>query len=135
MADPYVDRIREDLAAMRRSLGFRQPFAWEHVWANLALALAGAVVAVLTALTGISSAPLTRGSAGHWAYIGVVIIPPLLVLAILAAVAQMIAGLVAPSITYESAGFLVDGWLMVGGLSSATVMAWQLRSRSAHVAN
>lgn len=211
MTDAHVDRVREDLAAMRLTLGFRLPFEREHVWANLALALAGAVVAALTGWTSLSSAPTTRGSLGHWMYIGLVIIPPLLVLGMMAAVAHrrrdsapllwresrrawpvaavaallylgftawavnrgvaagtittstlflaglfplvaaiadrglrhtlgwavatMVAGIVAPSGTYENAGLLVGGWLIIGGLSSAAVMAWQLRSRSEHVAD
>jgi hypothetical protein len=51
------------------------------------------------------------------------------------AACTMIAGLVAPSATYESAGLLVGGWLIVGGLLSAAVMAWQLRSGCEHVAD
>lgn len=49
--------------------------------------------------------------------------------------ATMIAGIIVPFGTYENAGLLVGGWLIVGGLSSAAVMAWQLRSRSERVAN
>jgi hypothetical protein len=48
------------------------------------------------------------------------------------AVATMAAGLTAPSGTYQNAGLLVGGWLIAGGLSSAAVMAWQLRNRSKH---
>lgn len=211
MADTNVDRVHEDLAVMRLALGFRLPFEREHVWANLALALVGAIVAALTGCTSISSAPTARGSVGHWTYIGLVIIPPLLVLGMMAmlthgrkdsspllrresrrawpvgaiaallylgfeawavgrgaaagtitastlfltglfllttaladrglrhtlgwAAATMIAGLIAPLGTYENAGLLVGGWLIGGGLSSAAVMAWQLRSRSEHVAH
>ncbi len=47
----------------------------------------------------------------------------------------MIAGLIAPSGTYENAGLLIGSWLIVGGLSSSAVMAWQLSGRSEHVAH
>jgi len=211
MSQAQVDRVREDLAAMQRVLGFRLLFGREHVWVNLVLALAGLVVAAVTEWTNISSVPSVRGSGAHWAYIGLVTLPALLVLGMLAAVAHgrkdaaplvwqesrrtwavaavavplylsfaawavsrgasagaitactlflaglftfvgaisdrrmrhtlgwaastMIAGLVAPSATYESAGLLVGGWLIVGGLSSAAMMAWQLRSGSEYVAD
>jgi hypothetical protein len=211
MSQAQVDRVSEDLAAMRRVLGFRVPFEREHVWANLALAVAGLTVAVVTEWTNISSVPAVPGSGAHWAYIGLVTVPALLVLAMLAAMAHrrkdaasllwresrrawvaaaiavpvylgftawavsrgasagmlssstlflaglfsflgaiadrgmrhalgwavstMIAGVVAPSAIYESAGLLVGGWLLAGGLSSAAVMAWQLKTGSEHGAD
>jgi hypothetical protein len=211
MSQAQVDRVREDLSVMQRVLGFRHRFGREHVWANLALALAGLVVSVITQWTGISSVPTARGSGAHWGYIGLVCLPGLLVLGMLVAVARwrkaaapffwwesrralivaavavplylgfvawavgrgasagavtastlflaglfpflaaiadksmhytlgwaastMIAGLAAPSATYETAGLLVGGWLIAGGLSSAALMAWQLRNGSEHVAD
>jgi hypothetical protein len=208
MRDPDVDRVYEDLAAMRMALGFQSPFEREHVVANLSLAVVGAVVAALTAWTNVSSIPTTRGTAEHWMYICLVIFPAPLVLGTMAlvarrrrdsarlfwresrrawpvaavvgllylgftawavsrgaaagtitastlflaglyllatalaarglrhtlgwAVATMAAGLIAPSGTYQLAGLLVGGWLIAGGLSSAAVMAWQLRNRSKH---
>ncbi len=211
MSEIYLDRVREDLAAMRRALGMRLPFEQGHIWANLALALAGAIVVALTRWTSLSSVPTTRGSLGHWMYMGVVTIPPLLALGVMAVIAHrrrdsapllwrdsrqawpvaavaaflylgfmawavnrgasagtitastlflaglfllapalvdrslrhtigwatatMIAGLSAPLGTYESAGLLIGGWLIAGGLSSAAIMVWQLRSRSENVAH
>ena len=88
MSQAQIDRVREDLAAMRRVLRFRLRFEREHVWANLVLALAGLVVAAVTEWTSISSVPSVRGSGVHWAYIGLVTVPALLALGVLAAVAH-----------------------------------------------
>ena len=49
------------------------------------------------------------------------------------AISTMAAGAVAPWVRYESAVLLAGGWLILGGLSTAVIMAWQLRSRSEHV--
>ena len=49
------------------------------------------------------------------------------------AASTMLAGVIAPWASYESAGLLAGGWLILGGLSTAIVMAWQLRSGVEHV--
>ena len=168
----------------------------------------GVAVAAITAGTDISLKPVVRGSAVHWAYIGLLIVPVFLVLGVMAVVARrrrevaplfwrecrqswaiagiaaplyigftiwavrsglsastltcgtlflvgfvsllggiadrtrrftlgyaittMVAGAVAPLASYESAGLLAGGWLILGGLSTAVIMAWQLRSRNEH---
>jgi hypothetical protein len=43
------------------------------------------------------------------------------------AVATMLAGFFAPLSTYSNAGIVVGGWLLLGGLSTAGLVAWQLR--------
>jgi len=48
------------------------------------------------------------------------------------AISTMAAGAVAPWARYESAGLLAGGWLILGGLSTAVILAWQLRNRSEH---
>ena len=45
------------------------------------------------------------------------------------AAATMLAGFVAPLVTYERAGVLVGAWLFCGGLSTALTMVLQLRDR------
>ncbi len=60
MNEIHLNRVREDLAAMRLTLGLQLRFERGHVWANLGLALAGAVVAALTGWTSLSSVPTAR---------------------------------------------------------------------------
>jgi hypothetical protein len=48
------------------------------------------------------------------------------------AIATILAGAYSPLGTYDNAGIIVGGWLFLGGLSSAGIMAWQLRNRSSH---
>jgi len=48
------------------------------------------------------------------------------------AVSTMLAGAGSLVCSYASAGILVGGWLFLGGLSSAGIMAWQLGNRSGH---
>jgi hypothetical protein len=50
------------------------------------------------------------------------------------AVSTMLAGTIAPWAGYGSAGLLAGGWLVLGGLSTAVIMAWQLRGGGGHVA-
>lgn len=211
MKDAHVDRVREDLELMRVVLGFRAPFEQVQLWANIALAFVGVLIAALTEWTSISSVPSVHGSGAHWAYISLIIIPPILVLGMMAIVAHyrrdaaplawrdarrdwviaaiaapaylgfvawaamrgaslgtttaatlfvtglfallrsvtgkgmdhttgwaastMIAGILAPSVSYGNAGLLAGGWLLVGGLSSAAVMALHVRSTNKHVAD
>jgi hypothetical protein len=51
------------------------------------------------------------------------------------AVSTLLAGVCAPVATYETAGLVAGGWLLLGGLSTASIMAWQLRSRNDHGAH
>jgi hypothetical protein len=51
------------------------------------------------------------------------------------AVSTILAGAVAPLASYESAGILAGGWLILGGLSTAVIMACQLRTEGKHVAH
>jgi hypothetical protein len=46
------------------------------------------------------------------------------------AVATLLAGACAPVGSYGTAGMIVGGWLLLGGLSTAGIMAWQLRNGS-----
>jgi hypothetical protein len=206
-----IERVGEDLAVMRRAMGFGFPFEWEHVWACLALALVGATVAAITLGTGISARPAVSGSTGHLAYVSLLVAPVFLVLGVMAgmarrrraasplfwreqrhawtvalvivplyvgfvvlavrsglaagtltsttlflaglfglsaaifdssqrytlgfAVSTLLAGALAPWARYERAGLLVGGWLVVGGVSTAILMARQLRNGAAHVAD
>ncbi len=206
MSEANLDRVREDLAVMKRATGLRPPFEREHVWINLALAAAGIVVAALTAFTSVAAVPATPGSVAHFAYLALLVVPVLLVFsgmavmahrrkvhapllwresrhsAVVAAVAAslyigflawavwlgvspgdltaatlflagvfslmgalseprrkfvlgwaistMLAGACSPLGTYGNAGILVGGWLLLGGLSTAGILSWQLRNRS-----
>jgi hypothetical protein len=47
-------------------------------------------------------------------------------------VSTLLAGVCAPLATYASAGLVAGGWLLLGGLSTASIMAWQLRGRNDH---
>jgi hypothetical protein len=47
------------------------------------------------------------------------------------AVATLLAGACAPLAAYQSAGILVGGWLLLGGLSTAAILSWQLWQGSA----
>lgn len=51
------------------------------------------------------------------------------------AVATILAGFAALSATYETAGLVVGGWLIAGGLASAAIAASQLRKRSEYEAH
>ena len=44
MSEGNLDRVREDLAAMRQVLGLRPCFGQEHVWVSLALAVVGIIL-------------------------------------------------------------------------------------------
>lgn len=44
MSEGDLDRVREDLAAMRQVLGLRPCFGQEHVCASLALAVIGIAI-------------------------------------------------------------------------------------------
>jgi hypothetical protein len=46
------------------------------------------------------------------------------------AIATMLAGACAPLGSYGSAGLIVGGWLILGSLSTAGIIYWQLRNRS-----
>ncbi len=50
-------------------------------------------------------------------------------------VSTMLAGAICPWVGYEGAGLLVGGWLAFGGVSTAIVMARQLRCEVKHVAD
>jgi bacteriorhodopsin len=211
MSEGNLDRVREDLAAMRQVLGLRPRFGREHVCVSFALAIVGTVVAALTAWTEISVRPTRSGSMAHWVYIALIGVPALLVLTVMSlmarhrkaetpllwresrlswifaaiavplylafiawavkndisagavtaatffvtglfllmdavsdrrrwytlgwAVSTLLAGVCAPMTTYESAGLLAGGWLFLGGISTAAILAWQLRSGSDHAAH
>ncbi len=211
MSEAKLERVREDLEVMRQAMGLRLPFEWEHVWACIAFAIVGVVIAAITSGTGISVKPAVPGSAFHLAYIGLLVVPVCLVLGVLTwvarrrrevaplfwrehrqwwtvaavivplyvgftvwgvrnglsagtltaatfflaglfalaaaipdrskrytlgfAVSTVLAGAVTPWVGYESAGLLVGGWLVLGGISTAIVMARQLRSGGEHVAH
>ncbi|WP_165235191.1 hypothetical protein [Aquisphaera insulae] len=208
MSDSSLDRVREDLAVMRRAVGLGHPFEWEHVWACLALACVGGALAVITAVTGISVKPAAPGSASHLAYLGLLLVPVALALGLMATLGHrrkeaaplfwreqrhswvaavvvvplyvgftiwgvknglaagtltaatfflaglfsvaaavserdrrytlgfglstLLAGAICPWVGYEGAGLLVGGWLALGGVSTAIVMARQLRSGVEH---
>lgn len=208
MGDAKLDRVREDLAVMRRAAGLGLPFEWEHVWSCVALAVVGVGIAAVSVGTGISVRPSVPGSGAHLAYVALLLVPvalafgvmglvarrrrevaplfwrelrlaakvalvavPLVVLFVVSAirgglsagtltaatlflaglfglvngltdtgqrytlgfaVATMLAGLAAPWATYETAGLLAGGWLIVGGLSSALIMARLLGREVAH---
>lgn len=211
MSEKSLEQVREDLAVMRQALGLGLPFEREHVWTCLALSAVGMAVAAITGGTNIAATPVVRGSAAHWAYIGLLVVPVCLVLGVMTVVARcrredapsfwceirqswavaaiavplfigftiwtmmsglsagtltaatlflagmyllmtavagrskrymlgwavstILAGVIAPLASYESAGILAGGWLILGGLSTATIMAWQLRSVNEHVAH
>jgi hypothetical protein len=204
MSQGNLERVREDLAVIRQALGLRLPFEREHVWLNLALAAVGAVVAALTAFTNVAAVPATQGTAAHWTYLALLVVPVLLafsgmavvahrrkarapllwresrqsaVAALVAgplflgfvawawwqglspgaltaatlflaglfallgalleprcryvlgwAVATLLAGVFSPQCTYGTAGVLAGGWLLLGGLSTAGILSWQLRN-------
>lgn len=48
------------------------------------------------------------------------------------AVSTLLAGTCAPVATYENAGLVAGGWLILGGFSTAAIMAWQLQSGNDH---
>jgi hypothetical protein len=43
------------------------------------------------------------------------------------AVATMLAGVCAPLTSHAAAGYLIGGWILLGGLSTAALVAWELR--------
>jgi hypothetical protein len=88
MSESNLDRVREDLAAMRQALGLRPPFEREYVWLSLSLGLVGIAIAALTAWTDISARPATPGSTAHWAYIALIVTPVFLVLAVMSVIAR-----------------------------------------------
>ncbi len=209
MSDTSLERVRGDLAVMRQAFGLRLPFEWEHVCACLALAALGLAISAITASTNIAVEPVVRGSAAHWAYISLLVVPVFLFLGVITmvasrrkedaplfwlenrqswavaavatplfigftvwtmrsglsagsltaatlffagvyslmaavadksrrymlgwAVSAILAGVIAPFAGYESAGLLAGGWLAVGGISTAVIMAWQLRTEGKHV--
>jgi hypothetical protein len=209
MSETSLEQVRGDLAVMRQALGLRLPFEWEHVWACLALSALGFAIAAITAGTNIAVTPVVRGSAAHWAYIGLLVVPVSLVLGVMSvvawrrkgdapffwrenrqswsvaavavplfigftvwtirsglsagtltsamlfaaglyplmtavadkcsrymlgwAVSTMLAGAAAPFAGYPGAGILAGGWLVLGGLSTAVIMAWQLRTEGKYV--
>ncbi|HVA46901.1 MAG TPA: hypothetical protein VNH11_11090 [Pirellulales bacterium] len=207
MNEANMERVREDLAVMKQAMGLHLPFQRDHVWACLALAVVGIVMAAVTAFTRIAAVPVTQGSLAHLSYIAFVVVPVLLVIiglgvvsyrrkalapllwresrttAVVAtvavpvylsflawavsrgispaaltaatlflaglfcllralsepgrlyvlgwAVSTMLAGACAPLGNYGNAGILAGAWLLVGGLFTAGIMAWQLRRRGA----
>jgi hypothetical protein len=46
------------------------------------------------------------------------------------AISTMLIGACSPLGTYANAGIMVGGWLLLGGLSTAGIMCWQLRDGS-----
>ena len=134
MDEKSLERVHEDLAIMRRTLGLELPFEWEHVWACLALCAVGAVVAAITVGTNISVPPVVRGSAAQWGYIGLVILPVFLVMAVMAMVARRRRE-VAPLFWSECRGSWATAalavplyvgfvaWVSWSGLSASTLTA------------
>ncbi len=51
------------------------------------------------------------------------------------AVSTMLAGACSLVGTYGTAGIIVGGWLLLGGLSTAGILSWQLRNGSRHHGN
>jgi len=51
------------------------------------------------------------------------------------AISTMLAGACSLLGTYGNAGIIVGGWLLLGGLSTAIIISWQLRNRSLHNAH
>jgi hypothetical protein len=51
------------------------------------------------------------------------------------AISTMLIGACSPLGTYGNAGIMVGAWLLLGGLSTAGIMSWQLRSGSGHDAH
>jgi hypothetical protein len=88
MSEPNLQRVQEDLEAMKQVLGLARPFEWGHVWACLALAAAGGVVAAISAGTAIARTPVVVGSPAHWAYIALLVLPAALALGLLTALAR-----------------------------------------------
>jgi hypothetical protein len=208
MSEGDLDRVRADLVAMRQALGLRPPFGPVHVGASLALAAVGVAVVALTAVTDVAEKPARAGSAAHWLYVALIVVPALLALAATGAIARrrraaaplawgefraagiaaavavplylafvalaarggispgavtaatlflaglfmltgaiadrsrwhtlgwavatLLAGACVPAARYEDAGFVAGGWLILGGLSTAALLARQLRGGSDH---
>ena len=76
MTEPDLNRIESDLAVMKQAARLdAPPFNQRHVWANLALAASGIVVAAVTAFTNIAALPVTQGSPRHLAYVALILMP------------------------------------------------------------
>jgi hypothetical protein len=84
------------------------------IWAVWSGISPGAITATTLFLTGLFSLMGALSESRHRYILGW-------------AIATLLAGACSPLGTYSSAGILVGGWLFLGGLLTAGLMAWQLR--------
>jgi len=208
MSNSGVDRVREDLAVIRQALGKQRSYGPKQVRDSLILALAGAVIAAITGLTGIATLPAEPGSPRNLLY-GALIVAPVLLLFFAGGatayrrkavhplewrdmrkglvafvlglplffvflhwstrngqpvatfinagvvfsgliwlygafyderyrhywgwgISTLLFGAIMPLGSYQTAGVFAGCWLLLGGLSTAGIMAWQLRKDCTH---
>src|SRR5262249_3503413 len=70
-----VQRVQEDLAIVKQAMGMPARHEPRQVWGNAGLAACGAVIATVTAYSGIASEPIVRGSINHWLYVALITFP------------------------------------------------------------
>jgi hypothetical protein len=85
MSESTLERVQEDLEVVKQAMGLRRPFEWEHVWACLALGVVGLLIATITAATDIARRPVVAASQSHLAYLGLLLVPAALIMALLVA--------------------------------------------------
>jgi hypothetical protein len=88
MQNPELSRLSDDLATLREAMGLPPKVRPWHVWINLVLAGLGAVLASLTAWTGVARLPSEAGSVAHAGYVGLLLAPVLVVLVVAALLAR-----------------------------------------------
>ncbi|HVU86051.1 MAG TPA: hypothetical protein VHD36_01940 [Pirellulales bacterium] len=92
MSETNIERVRDDLAAMRQALGFSPACERDVIGHNLAMAALGVFLTAVTAWTRVPE-PIERGSPAHLRYSAWVVVPALVVVAVMLLVSYRRRGL------------------------------------------